>query len=65
MSLQYFIDFKLDILENLFHEFAEMQLEIHSNAEKMLTTANEMNNSIMEDKQSFQIKFITLEETIE
>ena len=64
MSLQYFIDFKLDILENLFHEFAEMQLEIHSNAEKMLTTANEMNNSIMEEKRLFQIKFITLEETI-
>ena len=64
MSLQYFIDFKLDILENLFHEFAEMRLEIHSNAEKMLTTANEMNNSIMEEKRLFQIKFITLEETI-
>ena len=64
MSLQYFVDFRLDILEKLFHELTEMQLEIHSNAEEMLTTANKTSNLIMEDKQSFQIKFITLEETI-
>ena len=64
MSLQYFVDFRLDILEKLFHELTEMQLEIHSNAEEMLTTANKTSNLIMEDRQSFQIKFITLEETI-
>ena len=64
MSLQYFVDFRLDILEKLFYEFTEMQLEIHSNAEEMLTTANKTSNLIMEDRQSFQIKFITLEETI-
>ena len=64
MSLQYFVDFRLDILEKLFHELTEMQLEIHFNAEEMLTTANKTSNLIMEDKQSFQIKFITLEETI-
>ena len=64
MSLQYFVDFILDILEKLFYEFTEMQLEIHSNAEEMLTTANKTSNLIMEDRQSFQIKFITLEETI-
>ena len=46
------------------YEFTEMQLEIHSNAEEMLTTANKTSNLIMEDRQSFQIKFITLEETI-
>ena len=64
MSLQYFVDFRFDILEKLFHELTEMQLEIHSNAEEMLTTANKTSNLIMEDRQSFQIKFITLEETI-
>ena len=64
MSLQYFVDFRLDILEKLFHELTEMQLEIYSNAEEMLTTANKTSNLIMEDRQSFQIKFITLEETI-